>query len=257
MMGAASFAMAARAAAQPVTSKRLALVNVSAPSQAQMHEDRSAYYKTFLGELRRLGRVEGQDLIVDRYSKEQLVSGPAALAAQVVTSKPDVINLIDPSPVFFAPETKTIPIVTIQNDPVAFGFAQSMARPGGNITGVSVDAGPSIHGKRIALLREVVPGMSKLACITPGVAWGGPLGVAVRGGPKMRAFRSSASRSTIPATRRPIATPSFRPPAMARMRSWLSTVRMRSRTVSRYMKLSRSVVCRVFQDLLPEVICAA
>ena len=181
VMGAASFAMAARAAAQPVTSKRLALVNVSAPSQAQMHEDRSAYYKTFLGELRRLGRVEGQGLIVDRYSKEQLVSGPAALAAQVVASKPDVINLIDPSPVFFAPETKTIPIVTIQNDPVAFGFAQSMARPGGNITGVSVDAGPSIHGKRIALLREVVPGMSKLACITPGVAWGGPLGVAVRG----------------------------------------------------------------------------
>ena len=182
MVGAVSFAVAARAVAQPVTSKRLALVNVSAPSQAQMHEDRSAYYKTFLGELRRLGRVEGPDLIVDRYSKEQLVSGPAALAAQVVASKPDVINLIDPSPLFFVRETKTIPIVTIQNDPVAFGFAQSMARPGGNITGVSVDAGPSLHGKRIALLREVFPGMSKLACITPGAtAWGGPLGVAVRG----------------------------------------------------------------------------
>ena len=180
IVGAASLAMAARAAAQPVTVKRLALVNVSSPSQAQMSEDRSPYYKTFLGELRRLGRVEGPELIVDRYSKEQLVSGPAALAAQVVASKPDVINLIDPSPLFFVRETKSIPIVTISNDPVAAGFAQSMARPGGNITGVSVDTGPSIHGKRIALLRELFPGMAKLACITPGAAWDGPTGAAVR-----------------------------------------------------------------------------
>jgi putative ABC transport system substrate-binding protein len=48
-------------------------------------------------------------------------------------------------------------------DPVAAGLVESLARPGGNITGVSVDTGPSIYGKRIALLREIVPAMSKLA----------------------------------------------------------------------------------------------
>lgn len=180
IVAAASLAVPGRAAAQQAT-KRIALVNVSAPSQANMSEERSPYYKTFLGELRRLGHAEGQNLIVERYSKEQLGSGPAALAAQVVSGNPDVILLTDPSTLAFVRESKGIPIVTIQNDPIANGFAQSMARPGGSVTGVSVDTGPSIHGKRIALLRELVPGMSKLACITAAKSWEGPIGVAVRG----------------------------------------------------------------------------
>lgn len=146
-----------------------------------MSEERSAYYKTFLSELRRLGHAEGENLVVDRYSKEQLGSGPEALAAQVIAGNPDVILLTDPSSLAFVRASKGVPIVTIQNDPVASGLAQSIARPGGNVTGVSVDTGPSIHGKRIALLREVVPGMSKLACISGGKSWDGPIGVAVRG----------------------------------------------------------------------------
>ena len=71
----------------------------------------------------------------------------------------------------FIKETSKIPIVTISGDPVAAGFAQSLARPGGNITGVSVDAGPSIHGKRIALLREMLPSMSRLGCIAGRIPW--------------------------------------------------------------------------------------
>jgi putative ABC transport system substrate-binding protein len=65
-------------------------------------------------------------------------------------------------------------------DPVAQGIARSLARPGGNITGVSVDTGPSIHGKRIALLHEMFPAMSKLAFVTLRVAWDGIQGPAVR-----------------------------------------------------------------------------
>ncbi|WP_271525930.1 ABC transporter substrate-binding protein [Bradyrhizobium sp. CCBAU 53380] len=178
----ASLAMPGPAAAQQTVVKRIALVNVSAPTQSNMSEERSTYYKTFLSELRRLGHTEGQNLVVDRYSKEQLGAGPEALAVRVISSKPDVILLTDPSSPAFLRETKGVPVVTILNDPVAMGYAQSMARPGGNVTGVSVDAGgPSIHGKRIALLREVVPAMSKLGCISAGKGWDGAIGVAVRG----------------------------------------------------------------------------
>jgi putative tryptophan/tyrosine transport system substrate-binding protein len=65
-------------------------------------------------------------------------------------------------------------------DPIAQGLGRSLARPGGNITGVSADTGPSIHGKRIALLREMFPAMSNLAFLTLRVAWQGVQGPAVR-----------------------------------------------------------------------------
>lgn len=136
-----------------------------------MREEGSTYYRVFFGELRRLGRIEGQNLVVERYSKEQYRSDKAALAAEIVRSNPDVIYVLDPPAALFKKETATIPIVTVAYDPIAAGLAQSLARPGGNITGVSVNPGPSIHGKRIALLRELCPAMSKLACVSPAGAW--------------------------------------------------------------------------------------
>jgi len=170
VVGAVSFAAVTRVAAQPAAnSRRLAIVSVSG-SQSQMQEDSGNYIAVFLAELRRLGQIEGQNLTIERYGKEQYQSNSAALAAQVVRSNPDVIYAISLA-ALFQHETSRIPIVTITNDPVAAGFAQSLARPGGNITGVSVDAGPSIHGKRIALLREMFPAMSKLACIVAPRAW--------------------------------------------------------------------------------------
>ena len=90
-----------------------------------------------------------------------------------------MIYVLVPFSVFFK-ETKKIPLVTVSGDPVAAGFVQSLARPGGNITGVSVDAGPSIHGKRIALLREMFPAMSTLGCIAGRVQWESGVGAAVR-----------------------------------------------------------------------------
>jgi putative tryptophan/tyrosine transport system substrate-binding protein len=65
-------------------------------------------------------------------------------------------------------------------DPVGQGFAESLAHPGGNFTGVSIDAGPSIHGKRIALLREMIPTMSKLGCLALRAQWNGPYTLAIR-----------------------------------------------------------------------------
>jgi putative tryptophan/tyrosine transport system substrate-binding protein len=144
-----------------------------------MYENSESYYRVLFTELRRLGQIEGRNLTVERYGKEQNPSDPAAFAAQVVRGNPDVIYVLVPLSVFIK-ETSKIPIVTITGDPVAAGYVQSMARPGGNITGVSVDAGPSIHGKRIALLREMFPAMSKLGCIAGRVQWETGVGAAVR-----------------------------------------------------------------------------
>lgn len=180
VVGAVSFAAVTPVTAQPVANSRHLAIVSAINTHAQMQEDSGNYISVFLAELRRLGQIEGQNLTIERYGKEQYQSDAAALAAQVVRSNPDVIYVIIPNATFFQHETSKIPIVTITYDPVAAGFAQSLAHPGGNITGVSVDAGPSIHGKRIALLREMFPAMSKLACITPGRAWEFSIGAAVR-----------------------------------------------------------------------------
>jgi putative ABC transport system substrate-binding protein len=123
--------------------------------------------------LRRLGHVEGQNLTVEKYGSEQNRSGPVALVAEVIRSNPDVVFVIGPGAPIFKKADAKFPIVTLTADPIAQGLAQSLARPGGNITGVSVDTGPSIHGKRIALLHEMSPAMSKLAFLTLRVAWQG------------------------------------------------------------------------------------
>jgi putative ABC transport system substrate-binding protein len=79
--------------------------------------------------------------------------------------------------------------VGITGDPVKQGLAESLAHPGGNFTGVTVDAGSSIYGKRIALLREMVPTMSKLGCLTLRLQWNQP---------NAGAFRAAAETAGLP-----------------------------------------------------------
>lgn len=138
------------------------------------------YYRALLTELRRLGHVVGENLTIERYGREHNTAGPAALVREVVRSQPDVIYVVAFGTSLFKSETTTIPIVALTADPIAQGLIQSLARPGGNITGVSVDTGPSIHDKRIALLREVFPPLSKLAYLTIRPQWDAVQGAAVR-----------------------------------------------------------------------------
>jgi putative ABC transport system substrate-binding protein len=182
MVGAIAAGAVSRAAAQPDgNGRRLAIVSVFEPS-ALMHErSENRYYRVLFAELRRLGHVEGQNLTVARYGREQNTSGIAALAAEVVRSNPDAVYVLGPGGAqSFQRATTKIPIVALTADPIAMGLVQNLARPGGNITGVSVDTGPSIHGKRIHLLREMFPAMSKLACLTLRLAWEGIQGPAMR-----------------------------------------------------------------------------
>jgi putative ABC transport system substrate-binding protein len=114
--------------------------------------------------LRELGYVEGKNIIIELRSAEGKLDRLPALAAELVRLKVDVIVTAGPIPTRAAKEaTTTIPIVmTNDPDPVATGFVASLARPGGNITGLSTLA-PELSGKRLELLKETVPKLSRVA----------------------------------------------------------------------------------------------
>ena len=108
--------------------------------------------------------MEGKNIVIEwRYAEGKLDRLPA-LAAELVRLKVDVIVTAGPAATRAAKEaTSTIPIVMAQDtDPVGNGFVASLARPGGNITGLSTLA-PELSGKRLELLKEIVPKLSRVA----------------------------------------------------------------------------------------------
>lgn len=159
--GAVAWPLAA-AAQQSANKKRLAIFSPSELSADWHDHSGMKYARTLFVELRRLGYIEGQNLAVESYGREQNTSGPEALVTEIIRSNPDVILVNGPGALVFKKLRSRIPIVTITADPVRQGIAESLAHPGGMFTGGSIDAGPSIHGKRIALLREMFPAISKL-----------------------------------------------------------------------------------------------
>jgi putative tryptophan/tyrosine transport system substrate-binding protein len=114
--------------------------------------------------LRELGYVEGKNLIIESRFAEARTDQLPALAAELVRLKVDVIVTGGPLPTRSAKEaTSTIPIVmAFDTDPVGNRFVASLARPGGNITGLS-DFAPEISGKGLELLKEIVPRLSRVA----------------------------------------------------------------------------------------------
>jgi putative tryptophan/tyrosine transport system substrate-binding protein len=130
-------------------------------------------WDAFLDELRQLGYVEGKNLIVERYYGEGRVERFRELASNVIRRNPDLIYTSSHDMLLvLKAATTTIPIVGLASDPVAFGIVPSLSRPGGNITGSSVDAGPDIWGKRLELLNEAVPKLSRLGFIITSTALG-------------------------------------------------------------------------------------
>jgi putative tryptophan/tyrosine transport system substrate-binding protein len=164
-------------AQQPGKLYHIAIVHPTAPV-AELTETGTARFIALFKELRRLGHVEGQNIAVERYSGAGRTEH-SELASEVVRKKPDLILAITSRMVQnFKAATATIPIVGLMADPVPLGIVDSLARPGGNITGVCTDAGPEVLGKRLELLREVVPGISRVGLLTSRWVWEGPLGMA-------------------------------------------------------------------------------
>ena len=126
----------------------------------------AARVEAFRQGLRELGYVEGKNIIIEWRSAEEKSDRLPALAAELVRLKVAVIVTGGWNPTRAAKEaTSTIPIVmTNDADPVASGFVASLAQPGGNITGLSTFA-PELSGKRLEILREVVPKLSRVAVL--------------------------------------------------------------------------------------------
>lgn len=180
-VGGAVLGYALRARAQQSSkTQRLAIFSPFQPSADMQEDSRNRYYRAIFAELRRLGHVDGKNLVVERFGKEQNAAGLAAEAAQVVRSNPDVVLSIGAGSLQMKAATTTIPLIIWDYDPLGRGLTTSLARPGGNITGVAGDLDPSIWGKRVELLREAFPTMAKLAYLGPRTGWGGSLGSAVR-----------------------------------------------------------------------------
>ncbi len=128
----------------------------------------SRYLEAFRQGLRELGWVEGQNIVIDwRYAEGRLDRLPD-LAAELVRLKVDVIVTV-PTPAAVAAKnaTGTIPIVMINvSDPVGLGLIASLARPGGNATGLSYSVGVESFGKALELLKETVPKLHRVAVLS-------------------------------------------------------------------------------------------
>jgi putative tryptophan/tyrosine transport system substrate-binding protein len=125
-----------------------------------------ARFEAFRQALRELGYVEGKNIVIEWRRAEGKFDQLPDLATELVRLKVDVIVTAGGASTRPAKEaTVTIPIVMASdNDPVGSGFVASLARPGGNITGLSQMA-PELAGKRLELLKEIVPKLSRVAVL--------------------------------------------------------------------------------------------
>jgi putative ABC transport system substrate-binding protein len=169
--GAAVWPLAAHA--QQPKPRRLAFVHSGIPANRLTESAGPFWMRRFFETLRGLGDVEGNNLVVERFSAEGRSDRFAELATEVVSRKPDVIvsNFNDLVKAF-ANATSTIPIVMIAGDPIVGGLVKNLARPGGNLTGVSINAGIEIYAKRVQILKEAIPTMLRVGHLLSG-SWEG------------------------------------------------------------------------------------
>src|SRR5262245_39520911 len=158
LCGAAAWPLAARAQqpAMPV------IGFLGAASASAM----SAWSGAFVQRLRELGRVEGRTIKIEYRWADGRVDRLSDIAAEFVRLKVDAVVTTGSAVPPLKQATSTIPIVfTIANDPIGTGLVTSLSRPGGNVTGLSQLAA-ELGGKRLELLREVVPDLRRLAILS-------------------------------------------------------------------------------------------
>jgi putative ABC transport system substrate-binding protein len=183
-------------AQQKPTVHRIAVVSPSTPVSEMNEAGRSG---VFYQRLRELGYVEGQNLAIDRYSGEGRTEHFTELAATVVRSNPDLV-LVSGMPLALAVKAASdqIPVVAMVADAVAFGLVPSLAYPGGNITGISIEVGVEMMGKHLEVFHEMVPSASRIAWLASPRWWDSP---------DAAALREAAQRLKISIVRPPFAAP--------------------------------------------------
>jgi len=147
-------------AQQPAKVPRIGYLSALSPAAVS---DRMAAFRRGL---RELGCIEGKNIVIEYRWAEGKTERLPGLAAELVRLKVDIIVSAGPTVTRVAKEaTVTIPIVMgFDDDPVGSGFVTSLARPGGNITGLSA-LSPELSGKQLELLKEIIPKLSRVAVI--------------------------------------------------------------------------------------------
>src|SRR3977135_4521118 len=169
--GVAVWPLAARAQ-QRATQHRIAIFHPAIPTTLLTETGGGSAWRAFFAELRRLGYVEGENLIIERYSAEGRHERYADLAREIVASRPDlIVTGTNPVVIAFKASTRTLPIVAFMLDPLKAGLVANLAKPGGNLTGITLDAGIEIWGKRLEILKEAVPSTAKAAFLGMRDGW--------------------------------------------------------------------------------------
>jgi putative ABC transport system substrate-binding protein len=143
--------------------------------------------RSFVNRLRELGYVEGRNLVLEFRSAEGNYERFPEIVAELVDRKVDVIVTTGNEMARSAKAvTSTVPVVMASSiDPVGAGLVASLARPGGNLTGLS-SSGPEVDGKRLQLLKEVVPEATRIAFLGLKSEWEGPQGMSLRAVAKLQ-----------------------------------------------------------------------
>ena len=180
------------------TSKRVAMM-APATKPEDMRIGGDPNYTIIFEEMKRLGYIEGVNITVDRYSAEGRFDRFTEIARQAVATRPDVIYAVLTELVLaLMSETRTIPIVAWTSDPIAAGIVSNLARPGGNVTGLSVEAMPEFGAKSIQLLAEAVGKLSNARVLAPPLAWRLPI---------YQSARDAAEKMNIPLRLEPLQDP--------------------------------------------------
>src|SRR5215472_7604039 len=157
LLGAAAWTVAARA--QQAKLPTIGFLGLNTPSS------QSQWTAAFVQRLHELGWIEGRTIAIEYRWAEGRSEHFAEIAAEFVRLKVDVIVTGQSSLPALKQVTSVIPIVmAVANDPVGGGLVTTLARPGGNVTGLSLQT-PDLAGKRLEPLREVVPGLRRLAVL--------------------------------------------------------------------------------------------
>jgi ABC-type uncharacterized transport system substrate-binding protein len=159
----------------------IALFHPAIPTTLLTETGGGSAWPAFFVELRRLGYVEGRNLIIERYSAEGHHERYGDIIREIVSRNPDlIVTGTNPVVSAFRAATSTIPIVAFMVDPLEAQLVTNMARPGGNLTGITLDAGIEIWGKRLEMLKEAIPSITNVAFLGMRDGWDGSSGQFLR-----------------------------------------------------------------------------
>jgi putative ABC transport system substrate-binding protein len=152
-------------AQQPAKIPRVVFASPATPLAGIETDDPG--YAAMLGELRRLGYVEGRNLAIERRSAEGRPETYAAIAREVAGLNPDAVVVASAKfALAFKAATNTVPVVAQSLDPVGSGLVPDLAHPGGNITGVASGGAVETLGVYFEILRAIDPGISRIGFLT-------------------------------------------------------------------------------------------